>query len=287
VLVAFGVDHLEAAVVAAIGVATSPAVVLIVANELRADGAVTRRTLALVAINNIAAMLALTILLPLVRSQYSADLLSAISQSLYIVSGSFVLGFVAFHLAALIARTVGKAEAPQFILTVGTILAAVGAAQLLRVSVLLTLLMFGICARNLDRRHVLMNVEFGLAGELFFVVLFVVTGATLRLQPLGTIVWLGLAIVGARYVGKALGVLLLARPSRVSLRQAALVGLGLTPMSGIAIGIAQEIYETYPEFGRHLTAVVISGIAIMQLAGPIAARFAFRAAGEAHPADKA
>ena len=42
---AVGIDALEAAVAATIGIATAPAVVLLVVNELKAEGPVTRRTL--------------------------------------------------------------------------------------------------------------------------------------------------------------------------------------------------------------------------------------------------
>lgn len=285
-LLYFRVDTLQAAVIATIGIATSPAVVLVVAHELRAEGPVTRRALALVAINNIVAMLGLTVLLPLIRSQHSTELVLAVSQSAYVVAGSFLLGYVMFRIAATIARWIGKAESHQLILTVGMILVAVGAAEALRLSVLLSLLTFGIFARNIDHEHRLIDVEFGVAGELFFIVLFVVSGATLRLDHFGPLAWLGCAVVAVRFLGKALGVLLPAWPGRVSLKQAAMLSFALTPMSGIAIGMAQEIYDIYPEFGAQITAILVSGIAIVQIVGPIATRFAFRYAGESEATTK-
>jgi len=45
--------------------------------------------------------------------------------------------------------------------------------------VLLALLVLGACTRNLDRKHRLTDLEFGRAAQLFFVALFVLTGATL------------------------------------------------------------------------------------------------------------
>ena len=65
-----------------------------------------------------------------------------------------------------------------------------------------------------------------------------------------------------------------------------MLSLALTPMSGIAIGIAQEIYDVYPEFSAHLTAMLVSGVAILQLLGPIATRFAFRFSGESDSSGK-
>jgi len=142
----------------------------------------------------------------------------------------------------------------------------------------------GVCARNLDREHRLIDVQFGLAAQLFFVILFVLTGATLRPDQFGSIAWIGLAFVFARALGKSVGLYLFAWPSRVSPRQASALTLTLTPISGLALGMTQPIYDIAPEFGAHLAAIVASGIAILHLIGPIATRFALLRAGEGEPA---
>ena len=281
---AVGVDALEAAATATIGIATAPAVVLLVVNELKAEGPVTRRTLWHVALNNIVAMLGLALLLPFIEARASAEPWYPIARSLWILGGSFLLGYLAFLVMTFLARLTGKAPAPQFILSVGVIVATVGAAQTARLSVLLALLVLGICARNLDREHRLVDVQFGLAAQLFFVILFVLTGATLRPEQFGSVAWIGLAFVFARALGKSVGLYLFAWPSRVSPRQASALTLTLTPISGLALGMTQPIYDLAPEFGAHLAAIAASGIAILHLIGPIATRFALLRSGEGEPA---
>jgi Kef-type K+ transport system membrane component KefB len=281
---AVGIDALEAAVAATIGIATAPAVVLMVVNELKAEGPVTRRTLWYVALNNIIAMLGLALLLPFIEARASAEPWYPIARSLWILGGSFLLGYLAFLIMTLFARLTGKSPAPQFILIVGTIVVTVGVAQTAQLSVLLALLVLGVCARNLDREHRLIDVQFGLAAQLFFVILFVLTGATLRPDQFGSIAWIGLAFVFARALGKSVGLYLFAWPSRVSPRQASALTLTLTPISGLALGMTQPIYDIAPEFGAHLAAIVASGIAILHLIGPIATRFALLRAGEGEPA---
>jgi len=276
---AVGIDALEAAVAATIGIATAPAVVLMVVNELKAEGPVTRRTLWYVALNNIIAMLGLALLLPFIEARASAEPWYPIARSLWILGGSFLLGYLAFLIMTLFARLTGKSPAPQFILIVGTIVV-----QTAQLSVLLALLVLGVCARNLDREHRLIDVQFGLAAQLFFVILFVLTGATLRPDQFGSIAWIGLAFVFARALGKSVGLYLFAWPSRVSPRQASALTLTLTPISGLALGMTQPIYDIAPEFGAHLAAIVASGIAILHLIGPIATRFALLRAGEGEPA---
>jgi Kef-type K+ transport system membrane component KefB len=278
-----GVATLEAAVASMIGVATAPAVVLLVANELKAEGPVTRRMLWHVALNNIIATIGVTLLLPFVEASQTGTALNPVARALWLIGGSFLLGYVAFVVMSLLARWLGKSPVPQFVLAVAMIVATVGAAQLGRLSVLLALLVLGACARNLDRQHRLIDVDFGRAAQLFFVALFVLTGATLAPHQFGTIAWVGLAFVVVRILGKAIGLYALAWPAHVSMRQAGTLALALTPMAGLAIGMTRPIYDVAPEFGARLTAIVVSGVAILHLLGPVATRFALIRAGEGEP----
>jgi Sodium/hydrogen exchanger family len=279
----FDTNALEAAVAATIGVATAPAVVLLVATELKAEGPVTRRALWHVALNNIVAMLGVALLLPFIEARAGGGPWNPIARALWLVAGSFLLGYVAFRIARMLARFVGKAAAPQFILVVGMIVLTVGAAQVGKLSVLLALLVFGVCARNLDPDRRLIDIRFGHAERLFFVVLFVLTGATLRPDQFGVVAWLGLALVFVRLLGKATALYLFALPARISPQQAATLSLALTPMAGLAIGLTQPIFDVAPEFGAQLAAIVASGIAIMHVLGPVATRYALLACGEGEP----
>jgi Kef-type K+ transport system membrane component KefB len=276
----FDIAPLEAAVAATVGVATAPAVVLLVAAELKAEGPVTRRALWHVALNNIIAMLGVTLLLPFIEAGDGGSPWSPTGRALWLVAGSFLLGYLAFWIARLLARLIGKSDAPQFILVVGMIVLTVGLAQMGHLSVLLVLLVFGTAARNFDPNHWLIDIRFGHAARLFFVVLFVLTGATLRPEQFGPIAWVGLALVLVRLLGKAFALYLFAWPARISVQQAATLSLALTPMAGLAIGITQPIYDVAPDFGARLAAIVASGIAILHLIGPIATRYALVASGE-------
>jgi Kef-type K+ transport system membrane component KefB len=278
-----GTPMLEAAVAAMVGVATAPAVVLLVANELKAEGPVTRRMLWHVALNNIVAAIGVTLLLPLIEASQAGTGLNPIARALWLIGGSFLLGYVAFLVMVLLGRWLGKSPVPQFVVAVSMIVATVGAAQLGRLSVLLALLVLGVCARNLDRKHRLIDVEFGRAAQLFFVALFVLTGTTLSPGQFGAAAWIGLGFVVVRVVGKAVGLYAFAWPAHISMRQAGTLALALTPMAGLAIGMTRPIYDVAPEFGARLTAIVVSGVAILHLLGPIATRFALIRAGEGEP----
>src|SRR5262245_56986468 len=71
-LTAFDVRPIYATVAAAIGISTSPAVVLLVAQELKAEGQVTERALNLTALNSVAAFVLVTMLLAWIHHDYQA-----------------------------------------------------------------------------------------------------------------------------------------------------------------------------------------------------------------------
>jgi len=111
----------------------------------------------------------------------------------------------------------------------------------------------------------------------------VLTGATLRPDQFGAVAWIGLAFIAARTLGKAVALFVCAKPAHITGKQAGTLALALTPISGLAIGMTQPIFDVAPEFGARLAAIVASGIAILHLLGPIATRYALLRAGEGEP----
>jgi len=275
----FGFTPLESAVGAAIGISTSPAVLLLVARDVHAEGQVTERSLALVAVNSLIAMFAVTMLFAAAHFEYRSSWTLVVLHPLYLFFGSVVVGAVAAVAAVEMGRLLGKREQAQFALMVALVLIAVGVAHALKLSVLLALLVFGITSRRLDRNNHLIEVDWGNAAQLFYVVLFVITGAGLPLSALSTAGWLALAYVGARAFGKWLGVLAVAPFSTLRVRQSAWLGAALLPMSGVAIVLIHDVTSLFPEFGK-LAEVLLAAALYMELAGPIVVMLALRSAGE-------
>ena len=280
----FDVAPVYAATAAAIAMATSPAVLLMIVHDQRAKGPLTERMLTLTALNNVVAFLVVTLLFGFVHLEYKADWARALLHPLYLIAGSAALGYLAYVVARWLARWFGKREDIQFIMLLGLIVATVGLAVSYKFSVLLALLSFGVFAKNLDRNHDLMAVEFGPGGQLFLVVLFVITGAGLQLSELAVAGGLGLAFVLARLAGKLAGLAMFAPLSGLTQRKSALLGVGMVPMSAIAVVMVQGASQLYPEFGAKLSSIVLSAVVILELVGPLATQWALRLAGEIDPA---
>jgi Kef-type K+ transport system membrane component KefB len=283
VLAAFDFPPVHAAIAAAIGISSSPAVMLLVMREFDAQGPVSDRALTLIAINNLLAFFFFIAILPWLHQEQRADWVVAVLHPLYQVAGSLLLAYLLAHLTIRLGQLIGHRDSAQFALLVGVIVLAVGTAQALHVSILLTLLALGVLCRNLDRRQALLEVEFGHGGDIFFVVLFVVAGANLHLEELARGGLLAVAFVLARFIAKSAVVFVAGRYSGLSPAQAFGLGLSLVPMAAMAIGLLKMTEELYPGITASLTTTVLAAIAILETVGPLAALWGLRLAGEIKP----
>jgi Kef-type K+ transport system membrane component KefB len=277
----FGVQPIYAAVAAAIGVSTSPAVVLLVAQELKAEGQVTERALNLTAMNSVIAFVLTTMMISVIHQEYRADFTMALLHPIYLLAGSLVLGYIASGALIMLSRWIGKHAERQLAVMLALIVFTIGTAYMLELSTLIALMAFGVFSRNLDTRHDLMAVDFSMIAQMFYVVLFVMSSAKLHVIDLLTGGLIAVVFVLARFAGKSIAVMGLTYFSGARRGSAGLLCLALTPMSGLALAMVQGTANLYPDFSAKLSATVLSAVLILELIGPIAVQFALKRAGEA------
>jgi Kef-type K+ transport system membrane component KefB len=218
--------------------------------------------------------------LPVLHIEQQAGIFTIVLQPLYQLGVSLVIAWLLARLMLWAARHLGQSENVQFALTAGTIIGAIGLSKMLNVSPLLALLGLGILANVLDREQQLLQVDFGFGGELFFLILFVVAGANLHLEELGKSGLLAVLFVIVRQIAKSSATYGMLRAGGMDARAAAMAGLTLTPMAGLAIGLSQLTYDLYPQFGQELRTLVLASIAILETFGPVATEYALKRAGE-------
>jgi Kef-type K+ transport system membrane component KefB len=280
----FDVAAVKAGIAAAISMATSPAVVLLVVQDTRAEGQVTERALNLVALNSLLASIVTTILLASAHLEARVDVEIALLHPAYLFLGSLALGAAVASAARLLARTVEKTKDLHFTLIAGMVVGAVGLAIMLKLSVILALLAFGLFSRNDARSHDLLNVNLGQPSRLLYIVLFVITGASLPTSALVAAGAAGLALAGARFLGKFVAVLSLAPFGGLRLRQAVGLGLSLMPISTFALLLQHDVTRQYPEFAD-VSAMMLAAILVMEFVGPVAVQAGLKVAGETAPDD--
>ena len=60
-----------------------------------------------------------------------------------------------------------------------------------------------------------------------------------------------------------------------------LTGIGLLPMSALALMLTEEVSQINPQLGAQTNAVLLLSVVILQVAGALALVFALRSSGEA------
>lgn len=283
-LVWFGLEGLGVArplamLAGVFAISTAPAVVMVVVRDLGAEGHVTRRLAAMTALNNLLALLAAYLLLPVVAAEGATSFATMVYNTLYSLCGSLLLAYVTYRIMIPLARLLGRERSRQFVLVIAIITLTIGAAHALRLPVLLTMLAFAILSKNLDLQYDLMELEFGVASELFIVMLFVTIGASIRLSDLTAVGLPVLVLVGARFAAMACGIFAFARPAKLKWRQAGLLTLGTLPLAETGLGLAQ-ISLLYPQTAASVAPLLTGSLIILELIGPIVTQFALIKSGE-------
>ena len=276
ILIAFDTPTSVAAMIAAIMISSSPAVLLHVAHEVGAKGPVTEMTKTLVALNNCISFIVFSALLPLFHYSVGNDWAEIVMQPIYRLFGSLILGVVlgiGLHQLALRLR-----EAKQYTLAIviGALTLAVGLSELFNLSGLVVPLAMGVTVATIEREYPVSHIEFGSAFELFFIVLFVYAGANLHLNELlasGTLV---LAVVAGRVLAKVFSVSLMSPYQKVPIKSGISAGLLLIPMAGMAIGLTQTASDLFAAEANLIAVIVLGAVAIFETMGPPIAKLAFR-----------
>ncbi|MEP7206951.1 MAG: cation:proton antiporter [Casimicrobiaceae bacterium] len=279
-LVVVGARPIVASTIAVFAIASSPAVVMTIVKDLRGQGQVTERTLLLTALNTAYAVLGLTFIYGWLYLQRPAESAITILHPLYVTAASIAVAALVAATALVVLKLFGRRPSFQFAMVVSIILLTVAVAGALRLSLPLTLLLSGVFMRTLDRRRAFGTIEFGEPATLFIVILFAVAGASLELSGWRAAIVPAIGFIAARFVGKAIPIFLLARPSALSLRNASLVNLALMPMSGLTLLLLGDLTSLFPEMAGEVAATVLLATTILTFVGPLATEFAIRRAGE-------
>lgn len=282
-----GISALTSGVIAGIAISSSPAVLIHVSHELGADGPITQRAQALVALNNVWAFLVFAALLPALYRSHEAPLSTIVGSPIYQLLGSALLGTVMGFALHHVARWTQRAPQYNLALIVGAVTMTLGLAVTLNLSPLFAPLVLGGVVRSLERDGLIANMAFGPAFELFFVALFVYAGANLHVHEMITFAPAALLFVVARSIAKwggvAAGGMLLGWRWRAS----STAGLMLIPMAGMAIGLANSTALQFPQAGAVIASVVLAAVAIFETLGPpVVARALYWAQEVQHDRDE-
>ncbi|HET7620266.1 MAG TPA: cation:proton antiporter [Gemmatimonadaceae bacterium] len=269
------------ALFASVMIVHSPAVTMALLTETRAHGPVARTTLGVVLVADVVVVLVFSGMLTLARSVVPApgggESLSA-GLIAWEILGSLLVGALLGGGVALYMRFVQR-ELMLFAIVVAFLGAEI--ARMAHVETLLTLLTAGFITENATRtggRELLHAME--RSSVPIFVVFFALAGASIHIGELVMLWPLALAVVGVRaaaiFGGTRIGSRLINAAPVVKQN----VWLGLISQAGVAIGLASILANAYPSRGGEMQTLVLSVIAINEIAGQILFSIALRRSGE-------
>ncbi|MDF3883567.1 cation:proton antiporter [Cupriavidus basilensis] len=274
-----GVSPAVAILAGGIAVSTSPTIVLQLKNELRAEGQVTERLLAMAALNSIYAATIVQLATGWLHSEYG-NLGAALLHPLYLLAGSCLLAWIVGKLGHGIYARMASDDHYSFLVLVGLVLLTLALTRVLKLSMPLTLMLAGVVFKHQDSQPRVWPAHFGSAGSLLIIVMVVSLGLPLTAHDWAIGGGAACVLVLLRHLAKLVGVVSLGSFSGLSLKQCVALGLALAPMSGLAYLLMSDVALLYPNTGEPLAAIILCTLAIEQLMGPTMAAWALRFAGE-------
>jgi Kef-type K+ transport system membrane component KefB len=285
-LLATGLDWPLALLLGVVAMETAPATTLMVLNEYDAKGPMTDRLKAGVALNNIYVLVTfglVTAVLTLVEASGDGWLWAGYRAThglLWTTLGSVALGAVLGLLMDLMA-TRSKESGEAMILSIGTVLIAVGASRWLGLSPLISTLTLGATIVNASPQGDRLLRALGRADPPLYAAFFVLAGAELQPGSLLGLGMVGVAYTVARAVGKIAGARLGLRGQDVPDDVRRHLGYCLISSSSLAVGLTIQIRTAFPQYAATVTGIVLAAVVIFEIIGPLLTRRALFATGEA------
>lgn len=280
-LIAAGVQVEIALMLAGIGTSTAPAAIQSVVLEMGAKGGFTDTLLGVVAIDDAWGLILFSLLLILVGAlgEQAANNHILIA-GLWDIGGAILIGVLLGVPSAMIIRHLRPGQ-PMQVEAIGIVLVCGGIALSLDVSFLLCVMVLGAVVANLikdghDPFAAIENVEWP-----FLVLFFVLSGASLKVDNLMVIGWIGAVYIVLRSIGKFGGAWLGGWLVGMDPKKRWWIGMAAQPQAGVALGMALIAGNTFPEYRDTILTIIIGSTVVYEIGGPVLTRLALIKVGEA------
>lgn len=280
-LIVLGVSVPEALLLGAIALATAPAATLMVVRQYKANGPVTQMLLPVVAMDD-----ALGLMVFSISSSVAAALLggemtvqSMLVAPLVEIVGSLALGSALGFVLGYCSRFFAS-RGNKLALSIALVLAGVGLCDMWGLSSLLVCMMIGAVMVNISQQHEVLMEQCDRFTPPLFLLFFVLSGAQLDLTVLPVVGLTGICYLLLRSIGKWCGTMLGALCVHADENIRKYLGLTLLPQAGVAIGMSQLVSIKFPALASQINTIVLAGVLVFELVGPIVTKLALTKAGE-------
>ena len=276
-----GLSWPEALLLGALALATAPATTILVLKEYESEGPVTESAYAMVAVNNVAAIVLFEVLfvgIHCIQGKLGSPLLSEIFVFVRGLSISLAMG-IAGGLAVSFCYGL-VAENRRLVLLVAVISMLLGGCYVFKVPYLLTFVAMGVTMANTTHHGRQVAAELDRITGLLCVVFFATHGAELDLGALWQAGLIGVGYIVFRSLGKSIGPMLSGRKGHEDPGVRSWLGVSLLSQAGVAITLSAIAVGRDAELGTRLQTIVLGTVVFFEIAGPLLIRLAVMRTGE-------
>ena len=272
---AVGVPLSAALLLAGIATATAPAATVDVVRQTGAKGKFADLLLGVVAVDDAWGLLGFSLLMAAARmavGDADSAWLPAL-EGLWELGGAILIGGLLGLCMAFLTGRVSKGE-PTLLEALGFVFLSCGIAIAAEVSFILTAMVMGafvaVFAKHHERAfHSIEHIELP-----FMILFFLLAGASLEVEAIQAIGWIGITYAALRMAGRILGGWWGGQLAGASDSTKWRIGLGMMPQAGVALGMALLAEHKFPESGELILQITIGSTVFFELVGPLLTRFA-------------
>ncbi len=264
-LILAGMDPGLAVILGAIATATAPAAMTDVIHQSGVENDFTETLKGVVAIDDAWGLIAFSLALVVVGQ---ADGWAGLAAGAgWEIGGSVALGLALGIPAAYLTGRLAPGE-PLQAEAIGIVFLTAGLSLWLEMSFLITGMTVGAVIANLARHHDRAFHEIEHIQWPFMILFFLLAGASLEVEALRLIGWLGALYIALRIASRLAGGWIGAVLGHVPRGEALLYGPALLPQAGVAIGMALVAGEALPDRAATIMAFTVASTVIFELIGP-------------------
>lgn len=283
---ALGLDVKVVRALSVIAVASSPAVLMRVVADLRANGPVTDRAIALTTLNTLYALTLGTAMLRTI-DRGEGTLAASLTFSLTVLGISALVGAVLAAVLTGALRLVRPTSQDTAIVILALVAAAVAAATPLGGSAPLAALLAGLALKQVHPRPWVWPRQLGTAASMLSIVMFVLVSAMAVRGDWGAASFgAALALIAVRAGAKVASLLLTGFGTGMAPRQTLWVGAAMVPMSAVALLLTSQFVSASHGVGQQVAAIALPVILITELVGAVMVSVALVRSGEAAPPER-
>lgn len=275
-LLLLGIDYRLAIILAAVATATAPAATMDVISEFKRETPFTKLLEGIVALDDAWGLILFSILITLMKFFGSAQIdISLIMSGAWEIVGAVVIGFLLGLPMSYLSNWVAPGKL-TFIESLGYIFLVTGIAIEFHVSHLLTAMVMGSVVTNFARRK---EEPFKWIEEIewpFIVIFFIIAGASIEVEYLREIGFVGIIYIVLRILGKIAGGYVGGILGKLPAKEKNWVGVALLPQAGVAIGMALVASNHVPELKNEIMNIVISTTIFFEVFGSLATHMAIQ-----------